>query len=436
MQDDSLQQIMASLAPEDQKSIEQLGAEFALKRRQLLLFQHPLSTLYYFGACAMSSAWNGLKWSTHHPVMLWCIIPVIAAYAAVKPSGFAEPFVSEAEAWVQYVVWWVGLGVLSSVGLGAGMHSGLLFLFPHMLKVCLAAEKCGNLDFDVRNDMWNSSEGLFCNTSVHRNITFWDILTKVSSSAILWGAGTALGEIPPYAFSYHAAKAGKQNEELEKMFGMQSSDAHHGLVGSIVVRMKNWMLDFIKRHGFLGILLLAAWPNAAFDLCGICCGHFLMPFWDFFGATFIGKALLKANGQAAFFVALFRKETRDVIMHWVQWALPTSIPGLRLQQTPAQFLHSFVTNRIQSFQDGVDRRAAARGLDPRWFYQRMLDSFTSWQSAGIWLRSQTPSLWGLVMILFIGHFIKDCIEQFAQSQASYEHDLQLRARAQGLKRNQ
>jgi len=74
---------------------------------------------------------------------------------------------------------------------------------------------------------------------------------------------------------------------------------------------------------------------------------------------------MQANGQAAFFVALFRKETRDVIMHWVQWALPISIPGLRLQQTPAQFLHSFVTNRIQSFQDGVDRRAAARGLDPR-----------------------------------------------------------------------
>ena len=74
---------------------------------------------------------------------------------------------------------------------------------------------------------------------------------------------------------------------------------------------------------------------------------------------------MQANGQAAFFVALFRKETRDVIMHWVQWALPTSIPGLRLQQAPAQFLYSFVDNRIQSFQDGVDRRAAARGLDPR-----------------------------------------------------------------------
>ena len=70
---------------------------------------------------------------------------------------------------------------------------------------------------------------------------------QVSSSAMLWGAGTALGEVPPYAFSYHAAKAGKQNEELDKMFGMQTTDAQNSIVGSIVVRMKNWMLDFIKR---------------------------------------------------------------------------------------------------------------------------------------------------------------------------------------------
>ena len=39
------------------------------------------------------------------------------------------------EIWLQYLVWWVGLGVLSSIGLGSGVHSGLLFLFPHVLKV-------------------------------------------------------------------------------------------------------------------------------------------------------------------------------------------------------------------------------------------------------------------------------------------------------------
>lgn len=42
--------------------------------------------------------------------------------------------------WVLYTTWWISLGVLSSIGLGTGMHSGLLFLFPHMLKVrCLAS---------------------------------------------------------------------------------------------------------------------------------------------------------------------------------------------------------------------------------------------------------------------------------------------------------
>lgn len=66
------------------------------------------------------------------------------------------------------------------------------------------------------------------------------------------------------------------------------------------------MMRVIQQHGFLGILLLASWPNAAFDLCGICCGVFLMPFWEFFGATLIGKGLVKVSGQALFFVALFR----------------------------------------------------------------------------------------------------------------------------------
>ena len=77
-------------------------------------------------------------------------------------------------------------------------------------------------------------------------------------------------------------------------------------------------------------------------------------------------SLLQANGQAAFFVALFRKETRDMIMQWLQWALPTSIPFLKLRQTPAHFLQSFVHNGIQRFQDGVDRRAAAQQSDPRY----------------------------------------------------------------------
>lgn len=40
-------------------------------------------------------------------------------------------------------------------------------------------------------------------------------------------------------------------------------------------------------------------PNPLFDLAGITCGHFLVPFWTFFGATLIGKAVVKMHIQVS-----------------------------------------------------------------------------------------------------------------------------------------
>lgn len=58
--------------------------------------------------------------------------------------------------------------------------------------------------------------------------------------------------------------------------------------------------------GFYGVLFMASYPNIAFDLCGICCGHFLMPFWTFFLATFIGKAVIRNSYQSILYVVLCR----------------------------------------------------------------------------------------------------------------------------------
>jgi hypothetical protein len=40
--------------------------------------------------------------------------------------------------------------------------------------------------------------------------SFTNLFLKLLPAGVLWGAGTALGEIPPYLVSYSAAKLGNQ----------------------------------------------------------------------------------------------------------------------------------------------------------------------------------------------------------------------------------
>lgn len=86
--------------------------------------------------------------------------------------------------------------------------------------------------------------------------------------------------------------------------------------------MKSWMIRFIKENGFLGIYLMSAWPNAAFDLCGMCCGHFQMDFWTFFGALVLGKAFTLRSLQAFGFVAIFSKQMRPKLIQTLGFVVP------------------------------------------------------------------------------------------------------------------
>ena len=47
------------------------------------------------------------------------------------------------------------------------------------LQVCLAAEKCGHLDFDIRSDMWWRSQGFHCGDTPAGGVSFADIFWKV-----------------------------------------------------------------------------------------------------------------------------------------------------------------------------------------------------------------------------------------------------------------
>lgn len=56
-------------------------------------------------------------------------------------------YVSHAERQVLWWAYWVSLGVLSSVGLGTGLHTFLLYLGPFIASVTLAAFDCNSVNF-------------------------------------------------------------------------------------------------------------------------------------------------------------------------------------------------------------------------------------------------------------------------------------------------
>lgn len=79
-----------------------------------------------------------------------------------------------------------------------------------------------------------------------------------------------------------------------------------------------------------------------------------------------------------------------------------------------QALHNAVNTKIEAFQAGVARRAAARAADPSWFYERVWHTLRSWKGLKGALHAAAPSPWGAVTAFMIGSFLKSIIEQFAQ----------------------
>ena len=290
----------------------------------------------------------------------------------------------------EFVVWWVGLGVLSSIGLGTGMHSGLLFLFPHILKTCRSAEECGYVGFDTRENIWFAMKGedLFKCDGATVDATWMNVWLAVLPACVLWGGGTAAGEIPPYWISFLAAKAGEENDELLELETEDRSAMN--AVKKNIHEWKVWMIGFMKAHGFWGLVAMAAWPNAAFDLCGICCGTFMMPFWHFFGATFIGKALMKAPAQGAVFSTLFSEGPRMAVVHFIAELFPRGW-GVR------EILDAGAAKALNKMSSGA-RGSAAKAV-----------------TAGISL----SDVWGMFITVVVVYFAASCVEQVAQMKQGY-----------------
>jgi len=310
------------------------------ERGALVIWYSPIRTLYYFllETLALTRELIVGLWRRKLSVLLF-LISCLSLYALYKLEGSHQQYVSVIQRQVLWCSYWVGLGILSSVGLGTGLHTFLLYLGPHIAAVTLAAFECMSVDFPQPP----YPDDIICPEEEGTSMTIWTIMSKVRLEAAMWGAGTAIGELPPYFMARAARLSGQideEEEELEELLKEKEAGSadlkSRRLRKGVLDRAKIWVHDLVQRVGFLGILLCASIPNPLFDLAGITCGHFLVPFWTFFGATLIGKAIIKMHIQKLFVIFTFSEHHVEQVIHLIG-----TIPyyGKSLQTPFKEYLH-------------------------------------------------------------------------------------------------
>lgn len=201
--------------------------------KSITILAAPIQTATHFAAVLSTWTRAGFTW-VRRPALFRASRPrsdsssAHVSYLTAKPSSASEMLVKYGAALVvaflganqlaegaldpthelwqtlSYVVWWFGLGVVSSVGLGTGMHTGMLFMFPHIFCVVQRAETCSNAEFrsiDVRHHVWRNDfqtcQQPFDADSGDAPIPLLELYLKIVATIVIWGAGTAAGEIPP-----------------------------------------------------------------------------------------------------------------------------------------------------------------------------------------------------------------------------------------------
>jgi len=428
MADDSMGEQAWSkvFTPRKYTRMRKLSQDLEEQRKSLSILRKPVTTLYYFNLMVWKLIISGIRSTYHRKAVRRTATLCLAIYLGLKVTERAEAI----EAAFGFISWWVGLGILSSIGLGTGMHSGLLFLWPHVFKVVTSVEKCAHTNFESYSDVWGSkgSKGAFdCRlddvkpSAAASGVDGADASTfvlwkKVSLECFLWGLGTAIGEIPPYALCYSARTAGKKNKDFEQAFTNQTGSNKSSL-SRYMGRWLEWMLQLVEKHGLAAVVLLSAWPNAAFDMCGMACGHFLMPFWTFFIGLVIGKACIKVHMQCFVFLSLFRESSRSAILGYLRDSLTMRVPLGKTDAKLGDLISDSILMGIENIREGK-----AGGDNKGSFLENFREGTESVPKFLAFVKKVMPSPLSLAMLTIVAIFVTSCIEQLARQYKAEEDE--------------
>ena len=340
-----------------------LNKEFTAQRwtlrKELKLSVRPLVTLRYFRravGAVRAPAPGARELCAGGAVLVVAYAVALVARGAVgaRAAGHA----ARALAAASYCLWWFVCGVLSTAGLGTGMQTGALFLFPHCARLATDWRRLGPASATTRAlaDRWlakgapaedpgrpaggdaspGASEAPAARAapassflgglrrgaggvslgaarggeaSAARDAASFRardpggraaLALRAAVPGFFSGAGSAVGELVPFFLARAAKRAGADPFaviEEEEAAAADEAPARRPRLPLLAARTRARLEAALADGAFWKIFVLAALPNPFFDLCGLVCGSLDVSLGTYFGACFAAKALVRTPLQ-------------------------------------------------------------------------------------------------------------------------------------------
>lgn len=461
---------------------------------EITLWKHPGLTLHFFSGAIHDMIVN-TKWPfsverTQATILMSALCFSVHHFAKEGHLLSLLGIDLQAEAlWLQDLVletlFWFGCGFLSTAGLGSGVQTGALFLFPHVCRVALR---------------WSAKQMEAQESTSDEESSLASLLWAVFWPGFWSGGGSALGDLIPFIIARLIREAGGDPFALLNLDsgGSDCSDTEDeseatreetppstplgskskGLGGlprrsstpnlhllenlpepettnkegslrrvssdpnlNLMDNTRKTMEGHLQENAFWKVFCLAVVPNAVFDLAGLVCGASeSVTMSEFFVATWAAKALvrtpLQTCGLALAVVAIASPSSLSMAASHAPLASSSEGTGNvlaqilkpRMPQAPAAEEETRLTSLggLQTLLQKWGNTALAKFVGDDEEFQGMFSVEEKEELSGTFdmVIEVIKTLWSVVTVFLFVYFIISTIEQIAQHHVRTHPDLQ------------